>query len=95
VDPAKGVAGEEVVEEDSVVAVVVAVVVEVVEVAAVEAVVVEEGEANRWQQQQPPTHLKMDLREYHPPFSKEIPRCLICSNRNGDYTEPPMSIMMT
>jgi hypothetical protein len=97
VDPARGVAGEEVAKEDSVAVEAVGVVV-VEAVVVVVVVAVEEGEANRQQQQQqqqPPTHLEMDSKEYHPPFSEEIPRCLIHLSRNGNYIEPPMSIMTT
>jgi hypothetical protein len=61
----------------------------------VEAEVEEEEEANRPQQHQPPILPKMAWKEYHPPSSKEIPRCLICSNKNGNCIKPPMSITMT
>jgi hypothetical protein len=74
--------------------------VEAVAVEAVEAVVVaaagEEVVANQPRQQQhQPTRLGTDSKEYRPPYFEEIPSYSTRSNKNGDYTEPPMSITMT
>jgi hypothetical protein len=67
-----------------------------VEAEVVEAEAVAEEEANKRQQwHQPPILLGMASKECPPPSSKETPRCLICSNKNGDCTKQPMSIMMT
>jgi hypothetical protein len=90
VDLAKEVVGVEVAEEEGLEAVAGA-----VEEAVAEAE--EEAVANQQQQPQPhqPTHLEMDSKEYHLPYSKEIPSCLTRSNRNGDYTGLPTSITTT
>jgi hypothetical protein len=52
-------------------------------------------EANRQQLRQPLILPETVSKEYHPPFFKEIPRCLIHSNKSGNYIEPPMLTTMT